>query len=145
MNGPAPLPTALKILRGNRGKRPLNRLEPILEAGVPEKPKDFDRFETREWNRIIKSLGPARALTKSDLGILLVACSALQPTEALQGCLLERLFLRNNLSLWDRDATAAPGGWPTELSDAPVSLSPSRAWLNAQFPDAGQGAPGPYR
>src|SRR6476660_9934002 len=76
MKGPAPQPTRLKILQGNPGKKKLNTLEPILEAGIPAKPKGLDRFESREWNRIMKALGPARVLTKGDAGTLLVAVSA---------------------------------------------------------------------
>lgn len=37
-SGRRPQPTALKILRGNPGKRPLNELEPKPPAGEVEKP-----------------------------------------------------------------------------------------------------------
>jgi hypothetical protein len=33
LRGPAPEPTALKLLRGNPGKRPLNTLEPKPPTG----------------------------------------------------------------------------------------------------------------
>lgn len=67
-------PTALKLLRGNPGRRPLNQLEPQFEAGIPEKPAWFDTYASEEWDRLVGHLNGQRLFTKNDLGILVSIC-----------------------------------------------------------------------
>src|SRR5262245_15675518 len=50
--GQAPMPTRLKILRGNPGRRPLNDAEPKPEAGIPKCPSWLSRKEKAEWKDI---------------------------------------------------------------------------------------------
>lgn len=38
MKGRKPIPTRLKVLAGNRGRRPLNPDEPIPELAFPDRP-----------------------------------------------------------------------------------------------------------
>jgi P27 family predicted phage terminase small subunit len=72
--GTRPTPTTLKVLRGNPGRRPLNRDEPQYEAGIPDKPEWFGTYASEEWDRITGNLNRQRILTKADLGILVATC-----------------------------------------------------------------------
>lgn len=75
MKGRIPIPVALKVLRGNRRRRPVNRDEPVLTAGTPPKPKGLNRIESVYWNQLVKNLTARRTLHPSQDGILHVACS----------------------------------------------------------------------
>ena len=50
--GRRPIPTALKIARGNPGKRPLHDMEPKPEKSTLEPPKGLTGRALDEWNRI---------------------------------------------------------------------------------------------
>ena len=72
--GPAPQPTALKVLRGNPGRRPLPKGEPQPAAGrVPYAPRWLSEAAAAEWKRIAPRLHAAGLLTEVDgmaLGLL---------------------------------------------------------------------------
>ena len=72
--GTRPTPTALKVLHGNPGRRPLNGDEPQFKAGLPDKPAWFDTYASEEWDRIVSNVNGQRILTKADLGILVATC-----------------------------------------------------------------------
>ena len=59
-------PTALKILEGNPGKRPLNKDEPKPKRGIPESPFPLDDDAQEEWDRISQVLDEMGVLTKAD-------------------------------------------------------------------------------
>lgn len=69
-------PTALRLLAGNPGKRPLNELEPepdVLE-GIPD-PPDWLKFEgKREWYRLVPALVNTRVITHHELSALAHLC-----------------------------------------------------------------------
>lgn len=69
-------PTAIKILQGNPGHRPLNKEEPDYGPGAPLKPDWLDEFASEEWDRLVSILAPARVISKGEVGILVVACDA---------------------------------------------------------------------
>lgn len=71
-----PKPSALKVLQGNPGRRPLNKDEPQFESGIPAKPEWFDTYASEEWDRITGNLNGQRVFTKNDLGILVALCLA---------------------------------------------------------------------
>lgn len=64
--GPPPKPTALKILAGNPGKRPLNPREPQPSAQAPRCPAWLSKEAKREWRRIVPELEAMRVLTRVD-------------------------------------------------------------------------------
>ena len=72
--GPAPQPTALKVLRGNPGKRRLNDAEARPAAGrVPTAPRWLSEEGRNEWRRLAPRLHAAGLLTEVDgvaLGLL---------------------------------------------------------------------------
>ncbi|MCL5994484.1 MAG: hypothetical protein M1546_00320, partial [Chloroflexi bacterium] len=49
--GPAPKPTALKVLAGNPGKRPLNGSEPQYPTELPTCPRPLSAIAKREGHR----------------------------------------------------------------------------------------------
>lgn len=72
--GPAPQPTALKILRGNPGKRALNKREPQPEATIPDCPAHLDDVARAEWGKIVPVLTRMRVLTEADYITLANLC-----------------------------------------------------------------------
>src|SRR6266542_853564 len=73
--GRKPTPRAIKLLRGNPGRRPV---APELELvpGIPERPRFLDAAARREWDRIVAELGPARVLVKAEQMLLAGYCCA---------------------------------------------------------------------
>lgn len=72
--GPPPKPTALKILAGNPGKRPLNPREPQPSAQAPRCPAWLPKEAKREWRRIVPELEAMRVLTRVDGDALTAYC-----------------------------------------------------------------------
>lgn len=76
MRGRKPKPTAVKILEGNPGKRPLNDAEPRPTAKLPPCPKHLNDEAKKEWRRISKELLKAGLLTTIDRAVLATYCQA---------------------------------------------------------------------
>src|SRR4051812_44355226 len=76
MVGRKPTPTALRILRGNPGKRPINRNEPQMDIGTPSCPKDLLPDAKKEWRRIVPVLRQLGILTKLDGSALAAYCQS---------------------------------------------------------------------
>ncbi len=72
--GRPPLPTKLKLLNGNPGKRPLPENEPKPREGVPTRPAWLLPEAKREWNRLVAELEPIGLLTKVDRATLAAFC-----------------------------------------------------------------------
>lgn len=76
--GPIEQPTALKLLRGNPGNRPINELEPksplVKSASPPEWLGDVARVY---WFRMVGVLSEMRVLTAADMGLLERYCDFL--------------------------------------------------------------------
>lgn len=56
LRGPAPKPTALRIIEGNLGHRPLNQREPKPLVGEPDVPAHLSRDAKKEWRRLVPIL-----------------------------------------------------------------------------------------
>jgi P27 family predicted phage terminase small subunit len=85
MRGPAPKPTALVILEGNPGKRPLNKHEPQPRRVTPKCPAYLDENAAAEWRRLIPMLRRMKVLTEADyiaLGSLCQAYSTMMKAQA---------------------------------------------------------------
>lgn len=74
-SGRRPLPTAVKKLRGNAGKRKLNDKEPAAAVGEPPMPK-LSAEAKREWKRIVPELLRLGVLTVVDGKALAAYCHA---------------------------------------------------------------------
>lgn len=66
--GPAPLPTALKVLRGSKR---INTREPAAGDGEPVQPADFNEAERAAWAETIAEMQTVPGLVKrADRGVL---------------------------------------------------------------------------
>ena len=74
MRGRPAKPTALKVVQGNPGKRPLNKNEPKPRVVCPPAPTFMDATAKKEWRRIAKVLAAAKVLTEADLTGLQMYC-----------------------------------------------------------------------
>jgi len=73
--GRPPQPTALKILKGNPGRRPLNKHEP-QPTGIPAQPAFLDDVAAAEWCRIVPLLTQCGMLGAIDVAGLTGYCQA---------------------------------------------------------------------
>ena len=78
MPGPKPIPTTLKVLRGNPGHEKLNKNEPkpALLPQVPEPPPFLEGYAREEWNRLITELHRLQLVTMADINPLAAYCMA---------------------------------------------------------------------
>ena len=74
--GPAPVPTALKILSAGRGRRPKASTEPAPTLGEPEMPAWLNDEAKAEWCRIVPELSAVGVLTVVDRAALAAYCAA---------------------------------------------------------------------
>lgn len=72
--GRKPTPTALKKLKGNPGKRPLNGAEPVVPPGKPTCPKHIAGEGKKEWARSTKLLAEMGLLSKAEGPALALYC-----------------------------------------------------------------------
>jgi len=83
-----PVPTKLKILRGNPGKRPLNTQEPQPKVGAPSCPPHLGEIARAHWRRMVKEMRPLNLLTRLDVAALAIHCDRwerwVQATEELR-------------------------------------------------------------
>lgn len=74
--GRKPKPTALKVLEGNAGKRPLNTSEPMPEKTAPKCPSWLEDEAKKEWRRTAKQLENLGILTEVDMAAFAGYCQA---------------------------------------------------------------------
>lgn len=74
--GRKPKPTALKVIEGNPGKRPLNKLEPKPENKAPKCPSWLEKEAKKEWRRMSKVLEALGILTEVDSAAFAGYCQA---------------------------------------------------------------------
>ena len=81
--GRKPKPTALKLLSGNAGKRPLNTAEPTPDPGLPKPPSWLSPRARRVWREIGPILQDMRVMTVADgTALSLLADAMAEYTEA---------------------------------------------------------------
>lgn len=76
MRGRKPVPTRLKILAGNPGKRPINTNEPQPALAFPQCPPELGPAAHAEWDRLVPELGELGLLTHFDRAALAAYCAA---------------------------------------------------------------------
>nr|DAT96168.1 MAG TPA: terminase small subunit [Caudoviricetes sp.] len=74
--GRKPKPTALKMLEGNPGGRPLNEAEPTPQKKAPRCPPWLEDEAKREWKRMAKVLEQMGLLTEMDMAAFAGYCQA---------------------------------------------------------------------
>jgi phage terminase small subunit len=73
-SGRRPQPTALKVLRGNPGKRPLNTDEPTPPAGDVVKPTTLSTPAGEVWDRLAPMAIAMGTLTRADVTAFAMLC-----------------------------------------------------------------------
>jgi len=76
--GPAPKPTALKVLEGNPGKRALNKAEPKPRPLMPRMPEWLVGLAADFWQRNGKMLHKLGVLTEADTESFAKLCQSYQ-------------------------------------------------------------------
>lgn len=76
MRGRKPKPTAVKVLEGNPGKRPLNMYEPVLEKKAPECPSWLNDEAKAEWDRLADKMVNLGTLTEMDMAAFAGYCQS---------------------------------------------------------------------
>ena len=88
MTGRKPTPTALRILRGNPGRRPLNKQEPVFADALPEPPAWLPAGAKEEFITIrdrIAAMGYASVSHTEALALLALRLEEVrQCTEAIE-------------------------------------------------------------
>jgi P27 family predicted phage terminase small subunit len=74
MKGRKPKPTALRVLQGKAGHRPLNDSEPELETRIPACPVDLSDEAKLEWNRLAPYLFNVGVITEADRSAFAAYC-----------------------------------------------------------------------
>lgn len=76
--GPPPMPTHLKLLRGNPGKQAINRDEPqpLITEELPEPPTFLAPHAQEEWRRMVGELHRMKLLTIVDIHPLAAYCQS---------------------------------------------------------------------
>src|SRR5262245_27999872 len=90
MRGRRPMPTHLKLLRGNPGKQvlPQGEAEPRPPDDIPPPPSILTGYAAEEWRRLARELYYLKLLTVIDTNILAAYCQSYkrwrEAEEALQ-------------------------------------------------------------
>ena len=74
--GRKPKPTAVKVLEGNPGKRPLNMYEPVPEKKAPECPSWLNDEAKAEWDRLADKMVNLGTLTEMDMAAFAGYCQS---------------------------------------------------------------------
>lgn len=73
-----PKPTALKLVEGNKGKRALSKSEPDPEyLNDLTAPDYLSDSAAKVWDEVVQNLRNARMLTKVDVPMLAMGCTAI--------------------------------------------------------------------
>lgn len=70
MAAPRPTPTALKLIKGNPGKRAINKAEPKKVKANIRVPSHMDSLAKTVWKRVAKTLDELGVLSSTDLDTL---------------------------------------------------------------------------
>ncbi|MDP5306247.1 phage terminase small subunit P27 family [Paracoccus spongiarum] len=76
MRGRKPKPTALKLLEGNPGKRPISGQEPKPPSGAPTCPAHLSPTAKAEWKRLAGVLNGIGLLTRIDRAVMAAYCQS---------------------------------------------------------------------
>lgn len=74
--GRKPKPTAVKVLEGNPGKRPLNMYEPVPDKITPECPSWLNDEAKAEWDRLADKMVNLGTLTEMDMAAFAGYCQS---------------------------------------------------------------------
>lgn len=76
MRGRKPVPTALRLVTGNPGKRPVNPHEPKPPIAIPTCPAHLSPSAKAEWKRLARTLHELGVISALDRAALAAYCQA---------------------------------------------------------------------
>lgn len=76
MRGRKPVPTALRLVTGNAGNRPVNSLEPKPRISIPSCPAHLSPSAKSEWKRLAHTLHDLGVISELDRAALAAYCQA---------------------------------------------------------------------
>jgi P27 family predicted phage terminase small subunit len=109
MPGPAPKPTALKVVQGNPGKRKLNQDEPTPEVVAPDCPAHLSADAKAEWDRIMPLLVRLKIVSELDTAALALYCQSYARWQEA-----ERMITDMKAKGGDGLLIKAPSGYPIQ-------------------------------
>jgi P27 family predicted phage terminase small subunit len=74
--GPAPLPTKMKLLRGETRPSRLNLHEPMPSPDVPKMPADMDAEAKVVWRRVLRDMRHTGVIRAADTDVLRAYCES---------------------------------------------------------------------
>jgi phage terminase small subunit len=74
LRGPPPKPTRIRMLEGNRGRRPLPGNEPQYPPGVPERPSGMSAGARKIWDMLVGEMAASGVLRPVDALALMQLC-----------------------------------------------------------------------
>lgn len=107
--GPAPKPTSLKLVQGNRGRRPIADCEAAPEVVAPDCPDHLLADAREEWQRIMPFLIRYKLVTEIDTAALALYCQAYGRWQEA-----ERKIAEQRAKGGDGMLVKAPSGYPIQ-------------------------------
>lgn len=99
MRGRKPKPTKLKVIEGNRGKRPLNKNEPKPARGSLRPPSYLrGKVARAEWRFMVAEMDRVGIFTKLDRDVLACYCVAVERWIQAEDALREQVFTEQTTS-----------------------------------------------
>jgi len=74
--GRKPLPSHLKLVKGNPGRRPLNENEPLPDLSIPTPPAHLSDEAKVEWGRVVEQLFRLGLISEIDRAAFAAYCQA---------------------------------------------------------------------
>jgi P27 family predicted phage terminase small subunit len=97
-------PTALKTVRGNPGKRKINKREPKPLIGAPAMPEHLSKLAKHAWRRLVPILLSMKVLTIADGDALAGYCTSIE-----QWILASAAISKYGILIAELDAFTGPG------------------------------------
>lgn len=130
--GRPPKPSSIRILEGNRGKRPINTEEPQPPVKCPPKPPTVsaDPLADAEWRRIVPILDGLGILAEADMAALSAYCLLYSRWQQAEKRIQELGLLvkarngspcRNPMIVVAKDALNQMAGYIAEFGLSPVA------------------------
>lgn len=112
--GPQPAPAALKLIRGNPGKRPINLSDGVNpEVAIPDAPRHLSKEARKEWKRVSAELEQLGLISRLDRAALALYCQAWGRLVELETAFQKRqeLYASQGRTLSDAFVDVAPSGY----------------------------------
>jgi P27 family predicted phage terminase small subunit len=124
------MPSALRVVRGNPGRRRQTKTEPVVAPGIPDPPAFLSATALQEWQRVAPELAAAGLLTKLDRAGFSAYCATWACVVACEEDLKAR-----GLTVSTTTRAGKPRAYPVPNPSLAIlhrALAQLRAWI-AEF------------